>query len=63
LKVVASKSADTVTAMNAPSLEGRRFVAASAVEVEVDGRLRLEQTWAWESREGSGTSVVEEIVS
>ncbi|WP_299531027.1 hypothetical protein [uncultured Streptomyces sp.] len=26
-----------------------------------DGRLRLEESWAWESREGSGTSVVEEL--
>jgi hypothetical protein len=26
-----------------------------------DGRIRLEETWEWESRAGSGTSVVEEI--
>ncbi|MGW2487731.1 hypothetical protein ACWCV9_10965 [Streptomyces sp. NPDC001606] len=26
-----------------------------------DGRLRLEETWEWESAPGSGTSVVEEI--
>ncbi|MEU3553138.1 hypothetical protein [Streptomyces fragilis] len=26
-----------------------------------DGRIRLEETWEWESRPGSGTSVVEEI--
>ncbi|GGO81865.1 hypothetical protein [Wenjunlia tyrosinilytica] len=25
------------------------------------GRLRLEETWEWESQEGSGTSVVEQI--
>ncbi|MFF8957015.1 hypothetical protein [Streptomyces sp. NPDC014894] len=25
-----------------------------------DGRVRLEETWEWESREGSGVSVVEE---
>ncbi|WP_405832099.1 hypothetical protein [Streptomyces sp. NBC_01176] len=25
-----------------------------------DGRLRLEETWEWESRTGSGTSVVEQ---
>lgn len=25
-----------------------------------DGRIRLAETWEWESREGSGTSVVEE---
>ncbi|QIQ05190.1 hypothetical protein [Streptomyces liangshanensis] len=28
-----------------------------------DGRVRLEETWEWESREGSGTSVVEELPS
>ena len=26
-----------------------------------DGRLQLRETWEWESRPGSGTSVVEEI--
>ncbi|GGW92702.1 hypothetical protein [Streptomyces chryseus] len=26
-----------------------------------DGRVRLEETWAWESQEGSGTSAVEEL--
>lgn len=26
-----------------------------------DGRLRLHETWAWESREGHGTSVVDEL--
>ncbi|GAA2504883.1 hypothetical protein GCM10010406_46950 [Streptomyces thermolineatus] len=26
-----------------------------------DGRLRLEETWEWESQEGRGTSVVEEL--
>ncbi|MGW7466258.1 hypothetical protein ACWGJT_16525 [Streptomyces xantholiticus] len=28
-----------------------------------DGRARLEETWEWESQEGSGTSVVEELPS
>ena len=27
-----------------------------------DGRVRLEETWEWESQEGSGTSVVEELL-
>ncbi|MEU6315948.1 hypothetical protein [Streptomyces sp. NPDC047014] len=27
-----------------------------------DGRLRLDETWSWESREGSGTSTVEQIL-
>jgi hypothetical protein len=26
-----------------------------------DGRLRLEETWQWESRPGAGTSTVEEL--
>ncbi|MFD9331081.1 hypothetical protein [Streptomyces sp. NPDC060065] len=26
-----------------------------------DGRVRLEETWEWESQRGSGTSVVEEV--
>ncbi|MEV7615543.1 hypothetical protein [Streptomyces sp. NPDC089799] len=26
-----------------------------------DGRLRLEETWSWESQDGSGTSVVEQV--
>ncbi|WCD90786.1 hypothetical protein KPP03845_107215 [Streptomyces xanthophaeus] len=26
-----------------------------------DGRLRLEETWTWESQAGSGTSLVEQV--
>jgi hypothetical protein len=33
----------------------------SIVEVTEGGRLRLVETWEWESRTGRGTSVVEEI--
>ncbi|MFC8664456.1 hypothetical protein [Streptomyces sp. NPDC057199] len=33
---------------------------SSVVEL-ADGRVRLEETWEWESQEGSGTSVVEEV--
>ncbi|MFF9686253.1 hypothetical protein [Streptomyces sp. NPDC014623] len=33
----------------------------SAVTELPDGRVRLDETWAWESQEGSGTSVVEEL--
>ena len=32
------------------------------VEVLDDGRVRLHESWAWDSREGSGTSVLEEVV-
>ncbi|MCC2593834.1 hypothetical protein LKO27_10500 [Tessaracoccus sp. OS52] len=31
------------------------------VEELPDGRLRLHETWEWESRDGKGTSIVEEI--
>ncbi|MEV0095706.1 hypothetical protein [Streptomyces sp. NPDC050738] len=34
-----------------------------SVVVELpDGRIRLEETWEWESQQGSGTSVVEQLV-
>ena len=33
----------------------------SRIEVLEDGRLRLHEDWAWDSREGSGESVVEEV--
>lgn len=32
----------------------------SVIEALPDGRIRLHETWEWDSREGSGTSVVEE---
>ena len=34
---------------------------STQVVVLPDGRLRLEEDWAWESKGGSGTSAVEEI--
>jgi hypothetical protein len=33
----------------------------SVISREPDGRLRLDETWEWESEPGSGTSSVEEI--
>ncbi|GGY92676.1 hypothetical protein CP967_25510 [Streptomyces nitrosporeus] len=33
----------------------------STVTELADGRVRLDERWAWESQEGSGTSVVEEL--
>jgi hypothetical protein len=45
-------------------LEGGRTATGhceSRVEELPDGRLRLHETWAWDSQEGSGTSVVEEL--
>ncbi|OLB76525.1 MAG: hypothetical protein AUI14_18540 [Actinobacteria bacterium 13_2_20CM_2_71_6] len=35
----------------------------STVAMLPDGRLRLTEAWEWESRPGSGTSVVEELTS
>ncbi|MFJ3583973.1 hypothetical protein ACIPPS_17280 [Streptomyces sp. NPDC090127] len=35
----------------------------STVVELTDGRVRLEESWAWESQEGSGTSVVEQLPS
>ena len=34
----------------------------SRIEALEDGRLRLHETWAWESQPGEGTSVVEEVI-
>lgn len=31
------------------------------IEVLDDGRVRLHEQWAWDSREGNGTSVLEEV--
>lgn len=35
---------------------------STAVDL-TDGRVRLEERWEWESQEGSGTSVVEELTT
>ena len=34
----------------------------SALSRLADGRLRLDETWRWESRPGDGTSAVEEVL-
>ncbi|MFF4013699.1 hypothetical protein [Streptomyces sp. NPDC001843] len=34
---------------------------ASTVAELPDGRVRLEEAWAWESQSGAGTSVVEQV--
>ncbi|GAA2300078.1 hypothetical protein GCM10010149_56340 [Nonomuraea roseoviolacea subsp. roseoviolacea] len=34
----------------------------SRITVLADGRLRLDESWEWESRPGSGSSAVEEVV-
>jgi hypothetical protein len=35
----------------------------SAVVELPDGRVRLEETWEWESQRGNGTSVVEQVTA
>ncbi|MCX5201756.1 hypothetical protein OG897_09865 [Streptomyces sp. NBC_00237] len=35
----------------------------SQVTLGPDGRVRLTESWAWESQDGSGTSVVEELAA
>ncbi|WP_199548494.1 hypothetical protein [Streptomyces sp. N35] len=35
----------------------------SRIEELPDGRIRLRETWEWESRSGRGTSVVEQVTS
>lgn len=36
-------------------------VCNSTIELLDDGRLRLHESWAWESRPETGTSIVEEL--
>ncbi len=33
----------------------------SRIEELTDGRLRMHETWSWESKAGSGTSLIEEV--
>jgi hypothetical protein len=35
---------------------------ASRIELLDDGRLRLHESWAWESADGAGTSVLDEVL-
>jgi hypothetical protein len=46
------------------SLDGRTATGhcESRIEDLADGRVRLRETWAWDSQTGSGTSVLEEIL-
>ncbi|WP_224403908.1 hypothetical protein [Pseudonocardia sp. ICBG1034] len=43
---------------SAPGVDGRRFAGVSN---SGDGGMRSHETWAWESRPGTGASVVEEV--
>jgi hypothetical protein len=33
---------------------------STVVELD-DGRVRLDETWEWESQQGNGTSIVEQV--
>jgi hypothetical protein len=44
---------------NGETSSGRCSTTISALS---DGRLRLDEEWAWETKSGAGTSAVEEIV-
>lgn len=46
----------------ATSGETATGVCDSRILVLVDGRVRFEESWSWESRPGTGSSIVEEIV-
>jgi hypothetical protein len=41
--------------------ETSRGHCVSTITTLPDGRLRMDETWQWESRPGSGTSAVEEV--
>ncbi len=43
------------------SKETSTGVCDSAVEILDDGRVRLHESWAWESRPETGNSIVEEL--
>jgi hypothetical protein len=45
------------------TVEGETATGHSVDEIErlPDGRVRLHEEWSWDSKEGSGTSVLEEV--
>lgn len=61
--LVGTRAADTVDFRYVQLRTDGTTAAGHCVSVVTqlpDGRLRLEETWAWESQEGSGTSTVEQ---
>jgi hypothetical protein len=63
--LVGTRAGDTLRFSYAQLLEDGRTATGhceSLIEELPDGRLRLHETWAWDSQEGSGTSVVEETL-
>lgn len=63
--LVGTRAGDSLRFRYAQLLEDGRTATGhceSRIEELPDGRLRLHETWAWDSQPGSGTSVVEEIL-
>ena len=61
--LVGTRAGDTLRFRYAQLLEDGATATGhceSRIEELPDGRLRLHETWGWDSRDGSGTSVVEE---
>ena len=63
--LVGTRAGDGLRFRYAQLLQDGRTAAGrceSRIEELPDGRLRLHETWAWDSQPGGGTSVVEEIL-
>jgi len=63
--LVGMRAGDALSFRYAQLLEDGRTATGrceSRIEELPDGRLRLHETWAWDSQPGAGTSVVEELL-
>jgi hypothetical protein len=63
--LVGTRDGDALSARYAQvTVDGRTATGHTESRVEVldDDRLRLHEEWAWDSKDGTGTSVVEEVV-
>jgi hypothetical protein len=62
--LVGTRAGDTLSFRYAQLLDDGRTATGrceSRIEELPDGRLRLHETWAWDSQPGAGTSIVEEL--
>ena len=63
--LVGTRAGDSLRFRYAQLLQDGRTATGrceSRIEELPDGRLRLHETWAWDSQPGSGTSVLEETL-
>jgi hypothetical protein len=63
--LVGTRAGDALSFRYAQLLQDGRTATGrceSRIEELSDGRLRLHETWAWDSQPGAGTSVVEEVL-